>query len=488
MDALIFARVSQDSSGIGRSVEEQVADGTAWANAEGWRVVRVIRETGSASRFSTRRERVEWVEALRLISAQGIDIILTWENSRATRDLTGFAELRDACARAGVLWGYGRKVYNLAERDDRFRTGLDALLAEDEVARTSERIRRAVLSNATAGRPHGRNLYGYRRVYDPTTRALTAVETSPDTAAVVQEAFQMVLNGSSLYAVAKRLNERGIAPRSSKRVKHREGEGWTPVAVKQMLSTAGYAGLRQFRGEVAGAALWPAIVSVEDWSTVQLILTNRAQPRQFPSELRHLLTGIARCGSPDCGAVLARGRNAKRIRDGDSSTLVHYENYICKDGQHTSIAMKHLDEIVVTRLLARISEPRFVDTFPGSGGAMAAERRRLLLELDEMNVWLEQVRRVAEETRNSDMLRAQERLIRPKREEVLRLLESLNESPLVVQIAEAQDVRGTWEALDLAAQRAVIRSVMTVSVRPAAFRGARGIAQAVERTEIGWVQ
>lgn len=77
IDALIFARVSHDSSGFGRSVEEQVADGLKWAEQEGWDVVRVIRETGSASRFSSRRERVEWAEALRLIGDGRIGILLT---------------------------------------------------------------------------------------------------------------------------------------------------------------------------------------------------------------------------------------------------------------------------------------------------------------------------------------------------------------------------------------------------------------------------
>lgn len=480
IDALIFARVSHDSSGFGRSVEEQVADGVKWAEQEGWKVARVIRETGSASRFSSRRERVEWAEALRLIGGGRIGILLTWESSRATRDLAGYAELRDACAKAGVLWGYGRKVYDLGTRDDRFRTGLDALLAEDEVARTSERIRRAVEANANAGRPHGRNLYGYLRNYDPRTRALRSVDVDPDTAPIVQEAYDLAAAGATLYAIAKRLNGRGVPPRNEKRMPHRVGEGWTPMAVKQMLSTPGYAGLRQFRGEVIGAADWPPLVSIEHWTAVQLVLRKAARPREERPELRYLLTGIARCGV--CGGVMRSGRTTKRRGE---SEVVRYLSYNCET-LHTTISMKHLDLIVEEQVVARLSQPGFLDTFPQTGGVVAEDRRRLLEEIDDLNDWLERVRVLALASKLPDMLLAQERLVQPQIEENLRHLRALTEIPVVTNLVESGDVAGAWAVMDLASKRKVIRSVMTVRVQPAPFRGARGIWQAAERTMFEW--
>src|SRR6478609_8632801 len=212
MRVVIYGRVSRDHRQLGRSVEEQISECLAWANREGWHVVKTIKETASASRFA-KVGRQFWVEVLDTIRAGEADALLTWEASRATRDLTAYAELRNICTAANVQWGYSGRLYDLADRDSRFRTGLDALLAEDEAARTSERIKRSVRHAALAGRVHGKNLYGYRRVYDDTTRALVRVEPDPVQAAIVCEAARRVLAGETLYQIAKSFNARDLAPR-----------------------------------------------------------------------------------------------------------------------------------------------------------------------------------------------------------------------------------------------------------------------------------
>src|SRR5690606_25054362 len=85
-----------------------------------------------------------------------------------------------------------------------------------------------------------------------------------------------------------------------------------------------------------------------------------------------------------------------------------------------------------------------------------------------------------------EMLLAQERLVQPRIEEGIRPLRSLTEIPLVTELAAPGDVAGRWAQMELTDRRAVIRAVMTIRVRPAPYRGVRGISQAVERTEIAW--
>lgn len=63
---------------------------------------------------------------------------------------------------------------------------------------------------------------------------------------------------------------------------------------------------------------------------------------------------------------------------------------------------------------------------------------------------------------------------------------ALTEVPLVTELAESGDVAGRWAQMERTERRAVIRAVLTIRVRPASYRGARGIWQAVERTEIAW--
>ena len=84
------------------------------------------------------------------------------------------------------------------------------------------------------------------------------------------------------------------------------------------------------------------------------------------------------------------------------------------------------------------------------------------------------------------MLLAQERLVEPKIEENLRDLRALTEISVVTNLVESGDVAGVGAEMDLASKRKVIRSVMTIRVQPAPFRGARGIWQGVKRTEVKW--
>ncbi len=487
MRVAILARVSRDSSGIGRSVEEQVRDGRAWSDREGWTVVDVITETGSASRFSSRSSRNEWDAAIRLVEGGTIDALITWENSRATRKLEGYAELRNACAKYGVRWGYSGKLFDLSAREDRFRTGLDALLAEDEAERTSERVRRAIAANAEAGKPHGKNLYGYTRVHDATSRALLSIVPDPIAAPIVQEAARRVLQGDTLYSIAADFNRRAVAPRRPKRTVHRATEGWTPVAVKQMLTQPAYAGQRQHQGKIIGPAIWEPLIPLKEWNELQAVLNNPDRRRVNPWSVTYLLTGIGECGHGDCVGRLVASRNSSyTVKDG-VQTRSHYRNYRCRLSTHSSVAMKYADAIITEHAIARLSRPDFLETASGHEYADDSARSEILAEIEGHRKWLESVAAVAEEERDLQLLRDQKRIVEPKIEAANRRLTALMRlDPRTIDLAREVDVRGAWERLTIEARRDIVASLMRVIIHPAKQRGARGMKQAMERVEIRW--
>lgn len=149
----IYARVSQDPSQTGQSVDRQVSELAAWAGLEGWLIVDIIRETGSAS-LHARTARAEWPRVQAAIAANVFDILLTWEGSRATRDLAGYVDLRKALSQAGVRWGYAGKVHDVRGRSDRLGFGIQAVIDEDAASQTAERVRSAVARAALAGGVH----------------------------------------------------------------------------------------------------------------------------------------------------------------------------------------------------------------------------------------------------------------------------------------------------------------------------------------------
>ena len=160
------------------------------------------------------------------------------------RDSTAYTELRDACAAHGVRWAYSGTVYDLADRSDRFRTGLDALVAEDEAERTRERVLRAMRANAAEGRPHGRLPFGYRRIYDPVTRELVRQEQDPDGAACARGRTRRFLAGESARSIANDWNGRGIT------TPHGDST-WNLTQIRRILTNPAMAGLRVHKGGTA---------------------------------------------------------------------------------------------------------------------------------------------------------------------------------------------------------------------------------------------
>ncbi|WP_165368517.1 recombinase family protein [Serinicoccus sediminis] len=308
MRALIYARVSLDLH-EGRSTAEQEAECRAWADREGWDVTRVITETGSASRYASgTRARTRWADLTAAITSGQHDILLTWEASRATRQLAEYAELADLCATHHVLWGYSGTVHDLATRDARFRTGLDALLAQDESARTSERVRRSSRARAAAGRPHGKLPYGYRREYDPTSGALLRQVPDEDTAPIVREIYARILDGDGCATIAKDLTRRDITPPRPPTSRTWPAQQWLPVTVKRIGTSPTYAARRVHQGTIVGDADWPPLVTVDTWERAVAVLTDPARnTRTGDSTATHLLTGIATCGV--CGAPVRRIKN-----------------------------------------------------------------------------------------------------------------------------------------------------------------------------------
>ena len=91
MRCLIYARVSQDPRGDHRSTTEQEHECRTWAEREGWTITGVITETGSASRYArSTTARTRWNDVTTELATGHYDALLTWEASRATRDLTAY--------------------------------------------------------------------------------------------------------------------------------------------------------------------------------------------------------------------------------------------------------------------------------------------------------------------------------------------------------------------------------------------------------------
>ncbi|MCP2195689.1 recombinase family protein [Williamsia deligens] len=444
MQAIIYCRVSSDPNQRGKSVDEQERECRAVAASSGWDVGDVLVDNDrGASRYS-RGDRPAYAR-LKLLLAPG-DVLITWEASRAQRDLAAYLELRELCAERGVLWSYSGRTYDLTRGDDRFTTGLDALLSEKEVEQTRERVLRAVRANAHAGRPHGKVPFGYRLVRDPDTGESIGRVEHPETGPIFREAFRRVLAGEALYSVCKDFEARGIpAPRP-----RRDGSPapWIQVTLRHILESPTYAGLRQHRGVVIGPATWEPLITIEEHQQMLALLNDPARLTHRGSSPRWLLTGIATCGV--CGGRIVRAKN----RGCDS--------YMCHEKFCVARKIATLDEFVVETILARLEQldPAALAATDPTTAAAFDEARALRDRLDD---FVDQA--AAGELTAASLARIEARLL-PQIASAERRANAGARHPLVAAMV-GDGAREHWASLDIVERRTVVRSMLSVTIHRA---------------------
>lgn len=543
-----YLRVSRDQGGKGKSPSQQHEENVEAITRRGW-VLHAAPPYRDSDRSASEYARKEREDFKRLISdLEGgrfdADVLALWESSRGSRRVGEWVDLIDLCRQSGVrIWvTTHNRLYDPENARDRRSMQEDAVDAEYESAKTSERIRRNVRKAAEDGRPHGKAIWGYRRIYDERTRELVEVIPDPETAPLVQEAARRVLDGDSMYSVSRSFNERGIPTRRPITKSHRRALGWTGTAIKQMLSMPTYAGFRTHNGELIPDALWPPLIEPEEWRRLQAVISPPERKRTNDWPAVHLLAGIAVCA--ECGGPMRVGKqNSGRpktvpvldehglpvigddgkpvmerervpVLDEDGEPVLnehgvpvlggfaprkHYHTYLCvgtldgvqgrpgRKGFHVAIKEEFLDEAVTEAVIARLEKPEFLATVGQRGKGVDAERQALVEEIDGYRAYLEQVREQAAEKMRFDLVIDQEARLQPRIEAARKKLAALAVTdPAVVALAESGGVRQAWEAMDLPEKRRVIRAVVSPVVHrmPPGTKGRRGVN--LDRIELAW--
>jgi DNA invertase Pin-like site-specific DNA recombinase len=406
----------------------------------------------SASQYARNKQRPDWQRLMELISAGEVDILVTWEISRATRDRPVWAALMAACQEHNVLLDVGGTTYDPRDPDEGFMLDLQAALAVRESGVTNKRVNRLVRARAQSGRPHGLRNYGYRSVYDESTGKLLRREIDPDTAEVVREIARRTLAGESRYAIAKNLNERGIPSPG--------GAEWQGGNMGQMIIRPAYAGLRVFQGEVIGDASWPAIIDRKDhFRLVSMLQDPERHKFRQDTRVKHLLVGIAECGK------------CKKGRARVSRTMKNPPNlkYNCGRNFCFTRSMERVDELIETLMKAWLSRDdvhRELAKLDSGGEASSAAA-----EAAELRARLERFYSRAANGQLSDagLARLESELLPQIDKAEQRAKPSV--LPAVVYKVAGPNPATPWDDLDILEKRAVIKALCRVIIQPSPKRG-----------------
>jgi len=446
--AAIYARISSDPSASALGVSRQIEDCKSWAHKQGAVVAEVyIDNDVSAYSGKLRPSYRRMCEDIK----QGVrDGVIAWHPDRlhrSQRELEDFIDLIEATdAEVHTVTGGD---YDLSSPHGRLFARMLGAVARHESEDKSRRITRKMAELAQQGKRNGGGTRGYGYNAEHT-------KIVPKEGAIVKEAAERVLAGDSLRSVCADLIERGVPT-----VK---GGPWTTTVLRTLLKSARISGQREHRGEIVSSGSWPAIITINQTARLRSLLSDPARrtnrsPRSYP------LSGLVNCGL--CGA-----RMVARPRDDGS------RRYVCAKGPNfvgcgkTFQLAEPLEKLITEAVLYRLDNPGFSNAIARQAstdsGAEQIEKdlQDDRLRLDEL---ADMFGRKEIDAREWSSARGpiQRRIVESER----RLGALTGTSALEGYVGNSDALRGQWNSLSPARQRAVVAALLDSIVVGPAVRG-----------------
>jgi site-specific DNA recombinase len=444
--AAIYVRISDDREGVGAGVARQEADARALAERLGWQVADVIVENDTSAyhrrkvllpsgRHELRVVRPGFRRILDLVAAGAVDGLIAYDLDRTARDPRDLEDLIDAVEtrvpRLPVESVTGS--LRLANDSDVTMARVMVAIANKASRDSSRRIKRKHEELAEAGTyaGGGARRYGYER---------DGMTVRDDEAEVIRTAAARVLAGESVTSICRDFDESLILP-----VKAAQ---WSSKTLLDILRSPRIAGLRTFRGEVVGAAQWPAIIDRDTHDALLVELNGRSRGAGKPN-LSRWCNGLLWCGR--CGHYMAAAYVSPGLfrywcnpkRGGCARTAIH--------GPKTEAELER-------QVLAYLTRPDVVAALAEGRTTVGVEDTRRAVAEDET-----QLRELARMWANKAITLDEYSEARQIIEQRLKAAEAalLTVVPeRVRQVITAKDQSAAWADLDPAGMREVTRTVL----------------------------
>jgi len=335
--ALIYCRVSGDKQEEkGTSLDSQESECREYALANGFEIVRTVRETYSGAYLFDR----PLLNAERdKIRSGEYDRVIVHAVDRLSRNTGQMFILVGECEQGGAKLEFVKEEFE-DTAEGRLLFSVKAYVAEIEREKIKERCVRGKRTKCHQGKLNvAMDLYGYA-----TDRINKVRQINPAEAEIVKRIFNEYLNGKSIRGLANMLNDEGVpSPATGKRVFESEqfrhalngAPRWGKTSIYRILTDPSYYGKSfgfKFKGEsgivrgrrfnrtvVRDKAEWiplpdtvtPAIVTEGVWEAVQERLQKNRQAARPTAELEILFRGLVECAT--CGRPMYSERERGKI-------------------------------------------------------------------------------------------------------------------------------------------------------------------------------
>ena len=302
-DVALYLRYSSTGQSD-QSIEGQLRDCRSYCKANHYRIVAIYIDRATTARKDVEK-RIHLMEMIADSAKQRWKYVIVWKLDRFARNRNDSAVMKMRLRKNGV------KVLSATENltDSPESIILESVLegmAEFFSAELSQKVTRGMRESAlkchsVGGHvPLGYKIEDHKLVIDP------------DTAHIVQEAFQLYANGETVADICRKFNSSGY--------KTAKGVAFNRNSFKSMFRNERYIGVYTYKDIRIENGI-PAIIDKELFETVQRRLSKNAEaPARGKAKVDYLLSGKLFCGH--CGASM-NGESGM----GRRGTTYHY--YSC---------------------------------------------------------------------------------------------------------------------------------------------------------------
>ncbi|WP_353816280.1 recombinase family protein [Agromyces sp. SYSU T00266] len=440
MDAVIYTRVSLDRDGEALAVARQEQECRALAERLGLDVLAVYSDNDISATSGKARPGFE-----AMLDAQP-EAIIAWHQDRLLR-LTRDLEL--VIALNVPVYTVTAGTLDLTTPAGRAVARTVAAWSQYEGEQKATRQVAANVQRAANGVHSGRVGYGYRREG-------AAIVLNDKEAATIRMAVRRVLDGESLRAICKDLDAEETPTPGN-------GAGWNTTTLKQLLLRPSLAGLTVHRGEVVGRVPReaPHVIDEDTHERLKATLTDPLR-RTAPvgRAPRYLLGGIARCGR--CGGAMRRavGRMTSTRAGGAKRQP---PSYVCSECFRVRRKQADVDALVEGIIVGRLQMPDAAQLFATGDPSALAEARDAIEAIDARLANAADMF-AAGDIDAAQLARITERLRADRARAAADLEAALPASVPADLMGDA--AAETWAALSMDSKRAVLDTLVTVTIMP----------------------
>ncbi|GAA2749440.1 recombinase family protein [Amnibacterium kyonggiense] len=485
--AAIYARISKEAVDVPK-IENQEALCAAMAEDFNYTVIGNYADD-AISGYKPVKNRPGMDALIADVLDGKIDVILAREQTRFARSDEYRARLVRASRGAGAVWH--TKFEGLTDpgtADGKLQIGIRGEFAEFESARLSERVRAANDARIKHGKPIvTRRPFGYEA---------DGVTQNEKEARALRWAIDHLLAGGKTYRVLKQFEADNITPVISRREltaaaeENREpvAPRWSYGTIDGILLRPGNYGLLVHRGKVVGPGSWEGIGTADEYKRMLTLMRDPTRSVAPSREPKHLMSGVLVCGT--CGGPMFRTTQANR--HDKTKRLAVYRCIAPKKKAspmtHACIMQATVDTAVVNAVAARFLMVRDREELTASDTSEVGVVQQMLSEVraakEELVSLLGTPGFKAQFAKKSNELNAEEERLQARLDQIAgdaakQGLAGALKAEFWARMTEHRpkngdgfaDMTNTFEevvaafgALPLDQQKAIVKSMMTVTV------------------------